>query len=442
MAEDQTIRVLIADDISDTRGSLTKLLKLEDDIDVVGVAQDGLQAVDMADKLQPDVILMDVHMPGLDGVAATEAIRKKWPQVQVIMMSVHDEPEYFRKSMMAGARDFFIKPFTGEELSESIRRVHRSAPQITAQTYSVAETNQGQIHTPAEIPQGKIITVFSAKGGVGCTTLACNLAVAIASDEKKKAALVDCNLPFGDVGLFLNMRFPKTMVDLVPYVDELDDEMVNGVMPLHDSGLKVLLGPPRPEMAELVTGDSLKKMLEKLRSSYEYVVVDTWPSFQESVLAVLDVSDRILLVLTLEMPAIKNAKLFLEIADALGYPGDKVSLVVNRSDSSGGIELSDVESTLKRRVVGTIVSDGKLVTKALNLGVPFVMCAKDSKVSKGVSALAEHIVAPAWNNRPASVADSKAPKEKSGGVGRFFGAIKSNRNESQPAVPPTWHSWQ
>lgn len=384
------ITVLIVDDIADTRENLRKLLYFERDIEVVADVGSAEEGISKTRELRPDVVLMDINLQGMDGIAATEAIHTQVPSVQVIMMSVQGEAEYLRRAMLAGAREFLIKPFGSEELADSIRRVRARAATVVAAAPS-AQVAAAPANAPDAGQRGKIISVFSAKGGVGRTTVACNTALAIRSLTNKRVALVDCSLQFGDVGVMLNLQGNKNIADLVPHLSNLEPELIDGILATHSSGVRVLLAPPRPETAELVTADAIKRILAKLRECYDYVVVDTWPTFQDTVLATLDLSDRILLLFTLEIPAIKNVKLFLEVADALGYPAEKLMLVVNRADSTGGIVMSDVERSLRHPIPIRIVSDGRLATYALNRGIPFVVSNPESQLAKGILGLARNI---------------------------------------------------
>lgn len=428
MPDRKNIRLLIVDDIADTRDNLSKLLFFERDIEVVGTAENGPRAVEMAGQLRPDVILMDIHMPQMDGVAAAEAIRTKWPEIQVIMMSVHGDAEYLRKAMNVGAREFLVKPFTSDELSSSIRRVASLTEHLVVASPAAAPQTEPSPMAPAPSAAGRVIAVFSPKGGVGCTTIACNLAVALGLRSTKRVALVDCSLQFADVGLFLNLQSNTTMVDLIPHIGSLDADVLNSVLATHESGIKVLLGPPRPEMAELITADTIKTIVGKLRESFDIVIVDTWPSLQETMLAVLDASDHILTIFSLEIPAIKNVKMFLEVAEVLGYPTDKIALVLNRSDNSGGIDIGEVERNFNRKTAASIVSDGRIVTQAVNKGVPLVVGARDSKVARGILSLADYVEREPSTSEPPQSVQTGARKSAEPSIGRVFGALRFGRN--------------
>ncbi|MHB0871733.1 MAG: response regulator [Chloroflexota bacterium] len=385
----QKIRVLIVDDFADTRESISKLLYFERDIEVAGSAGDGQQGIQMAKDLRPDVILMDINMPGMDGITATEAICTAIPGCEVIMMSVQGEADYLRRAMLAGAREYLVKPFTGDELATSIRHVYElAADKRTRLAAAMKPAVPEPVAQPESTTSGRIVSVFSPKGGVGRTTISTNVAIALRMLTGKKVALVDCNLTFGDVAITLNLPANTTISDLIPNIRTLDREALERILTTHDSGVRVLAGPPRPELAELITADHLRTVMNLLRSHYDYVVVDTPPSFEDTVLAMLDLSDQILLLTTLEMPAIKNVKLFLEVAEALHYSQNKLTLVVNRVDSSCGIRVEDLEQNIRFKVSATIVSAGQMMTTSVNQGVPVVVSHRDSAVAKNLMDLA------------------------------------------------------
>jgi len=391
------IRILVVDDIVETRENLAKLIGFETDMTIVASAEGGQQAVEFAKRDRPDVILMDINMPDMDGITATEIIANTVPESPIIMMSVQGEQDYLRRSMLAGAREFLVKPFSADELVNAIRHVHEieKVKRARYQQDAPAASPQSPALTAAlQAHRGKIITFFSPKGGVGRTTIATNLAVALHQSTNQPVVLVDGSLPFGDVAVILNMSpKAKTIADLVGSFDQVDAEVLESVLVPHSTGIKVLLAPPTPEAAELITGANIKRVLETLRGSYAWVVVDTWPSFQEQVLTMLDVADVILTLMTLEITSLKNVRVFMEIAEKLGYDEHKVQLVANRNDSSGGIKASDVESSLARKIPHTIVSDGRALVLAVNRGVPFVISHRDSQVAKDIYTLADKLVA-------------------------------------------------
>jgi pilus assembly protein CpaE len=328
----------------------------------------------------------------MDGIAATELLTARVPTASVVMMSVQGEADYLRRSMLAGAREFLVKPFSSDELTASIRQVHlREREKIGRMAVPVVDRVASAVGEP-----GRVVAVFSPKGGVGRTTIAVNTAVAAASEPGRSVVLVDGSFQFGDVGVLLNLNPKnKSIADLVPDLDAGGDaEIVDTFVITHSTGAKVLLAPPSPEMAELVTPAAIRRVLEALRSRADLVVVDCAAAFSDATLAILDVADVILTVLTLEITSIKNMRLFLEVAEQLGYPPDKMELVLNRADSALGIRVADVEHSIGRKVDHTVVSDGRSVVYALNRGVPFFVSNREAQVSQDVLRLARALLGP------------------------------------------------
>jgi pilus assembly protein CpaE len=397
------IRVLIVDDIPETRDHLSKLLGFESDIDVVGSAASGREAIDMASQLSPDVVLMDINMPDMDGISATERLSSEVPTAAVVMMSVQGEADYLRRSMLAGAREFLVKPFSSDELTSSIRQVYsREQEKLSRISYAPPQAGPGggtavAVRSPSTEREngepGRVVAVFGPKGGVGRTTLAVNLAVAAATELGQQTTLVDASFQFGDIGVLLNLNPKnKSIADIIPELEHGEIESLDTFVISHSAGIKVLLAPPSPEMAELITPNGAKRMVEALRATNDLVVVDCPSTFNDTTLAILDQADTVLTMLSLEITSIKNIRLFLEVADQLGYDSDKVRLVLNRADSSLGIRVADVEHSIGRRVDHTIVSDGRSVVYALNRGVPFFLSNREAQVSQDVLRLASAVV--------------------------------------------------
>jgi pilus assembly protein CpaE len=406
MADGEKIRVLIVDDVAETRENVRKLLQFESDIEVVAAARTGREAIQLTQESNPDVVLMDINMPDMDGIAATEIIRQKMPFVQVVILSVQGDQNYMRKAMLVGARDFLTKPPMPDELVAAIRRsgkMSREERAKTSQVYTVAASGGVQTVTDRVNLLGKIIMFYSPKGGTGCTTLAVNLAVALKNDETQ-VVIVDANLQFGDVAIFLNEQGKNTIIDLAPRAEELDPEIVENVMIKHAlSGVQILASPSRPEHGEKVSPDQFTKVLRYLRQMYAYVVVDTSSYLNDITLAVLDVADVIALVTTQDIPSIKNDRLFLDLLTTMGIPVDKIAFVMNKFDKRIAITPEKIGENLKQEVMAVIPLDERTVIPAVNRGVPFMIDNKTQPAARGIYTLAEAMRARLINREPAEL---------------------------------------
>jgi len=413
MVAGEKIRVLIVDDVADTRENIRKLLQFEADVDVVGAARSGKEGIQLSQELDPDVILMDINMPDIDGITATETIRQKSPHIQVVILSVQGDQNYMRKAMLAGARDFLTKPPMGDELISAVRRagemarLERSKSAQPRLAPSTPTGSMGPSTGALGLAEGKIVTVYSPKGGTGCTTLAVNLALAL-HNEDTRVVLVDANLQFGDVAVFVNEQGKNTIVDLAPRVDELDPDVVEEIMIKHEpSGIHILAAPQRPEMAEKVSADQFGKVLNYLRRMYAYVVVDTTPILTDITLSAIDASDVIVLITTQDIPAIKNARLFLDLLQTMGIDRERIVFTMNRFDKRIAITPERVGENLKQEVKAVIPLDERVVIPAVNRGVPFMLDNRSQPVARGVFGLAEAVRA-----QLASIEASEVPAAK------------------------------
>ncbi len=373
----EKIKVIIVDDLITTRESVVKLLQFEPNVTLVAEAGTGLEAIEKVRKHRPDIVLMDINMPDMDGITASQRITGEFPDTQIIMMSVQSETDYIRRAMVAGARDFLTKPFSLDELLTAIHNAHQrrldmpaAAPAVQARPAIDGATG---IALPSEkTDQGKVIAVYSPKGGAGCTTLAVNLAAALARN-KYSTVLVDGSLQFGDINIVMNLKSKTSILDLVERSEELDAELITSVVTSHPSGLKIMTAPPRPEMAEAVKVHHVEALVKQLSQLYSFVVVDTSARLDDMTLAWLDGADRVLLVVQPELPAITHASRFLDLANELGYEKDKVKLVVSGVQQKQGISPADVAKALKRPSPFIIPDDGPVTREAINRGVPVVL---------------------------------------------------------------------
>jgi pilus assembly protein CpaE len=364
------IRVLIVDDNTETQTSLKRALTFETAFEVVGVASTGQEGINLAKSLSPDIVLMDINMPDMDGLAATATISKESPDSQIIIMSIQNETNYMQRAMAAGARSFLSKPPAIDELYATIHNVYDRRR---------AKTYQPEVEEASSSPEAQIIMVYSPQAGAGATTIATNLAAALMRDDAK-VLLMDCNLYFGDVGVFLNVPVRKTIADLSGIVDDVELETVDNVLATHDSGLKILLAPPTPQAAGVITVDQVVNLITYVCTQFDYIVIDTATDLGELNLALFDLAGLILLICTPTLPAVKNVHHILDLLDTLHIDANKVQVVLNRVNSEFEktkitLSVQAIEQNLKRRMIASIPLEERRLLSAVNRGIAVV--AKD-----------------------------------------------------------------
>jgi pilus assembly protein CpaE len=433
-AKKEVIKVVIVDDIPDTRENLRKLLAFEPDIEVVGVAGTGLEAISVASETKPDVVLMDINMPDMDGITATKAITAAVRSAAVVIMSVQSEPGYLRQAMLAGARDFLTKPISSEELYTTIRRVYEGNAAIRQQEAQISSSVQ-QVQTAKKqassaepmLGAGHIIVVYSPQGGSGTTTIATNIASALMRKDAR-ILLVDCDLQFGDVDTFLNIQSQLNMSDLTKAVNDLDQEMIDNVLVTHASGLKVLVSPPRPEQAYDIAPDDVRTLINTLANAFDYVIIDTPTQYDELTLNLFDLAEKIVLVCIPTIPSIRNTRKMLDIFDTLKKPAnlsDKVVFVLNRvvgdkDKSSGTVPAASIENHLKKTIISQIPLDERAVLTSVNQGVPLVAKLRSRSPGRELGMLADQLRQIMEGAEADSLADSDQ-RSKSGLRRSLFG---------------------
>lgn len=393
----ETIRILLADDKIELRQNIKRLLSFEESIEVVGEASNGQEAIDVAKICRPDLLIMDINMPVIDGITATEIVNSELPSVSVILTSVQGDQEFIRRAMKAGARDFLIKPFSNDELIDTIKSVFKS-DQRKRQLYQAPTSGAGGDTGVARVKGGKkegqVVTFFATKGGVGKTTVLLNLAVTLSRYGGHKVAVVDFDLQFGDIAIMLNLIPSRNIISLLEEPPPWTSSVVLDYMIPHEqSGVEVLLAPSRPEYAEIVQVEHIEQTLLLLREQYDYVLVDTSSMFRNIELSILDASQTILVITTLELSAIKDMKLCLDLLQNLNYSPDKIKLVLNRGKPNvGGITYEDVQSGLKKEISALIPTEGRVCIEAINKGTPFMLNDTSSELAQSFIKLAEIIV--------------------------------------------------
>lgn len=302
----------------------------------------------------------------------------------VVIVAHEPDSLLLRRAMRSGCTDVVAADDTIDDIAAAVKRA-----------ISIGERARSAAGAPDEIvgDTGRVVTVFSTKGGVGKTVLATNVAVAIANATGKRVALLDLDLEFGDVGIMLGIRPQHTIFDAAQVIDRLDAAMLTGFMEGHSSGIKVLLAPTRPEDAESVSSARVSKIIDIARSEFDYVVIDTCPSFSETLLAALDRTDELLVVTMMDVASIKNTRISMQKLRQLGYDKGQIRLVLNRSDSKVLLAPAEVEDAIGGKISAHIPSD-RVVPRSVNKGVPVVLEAPRTDVAKSMVAIAKQAVGP------------------------------------------------
>jgi pilus assembly protein CpaE len=365
--KDEIIQVMVVDDIAQTRENIVRSLSFHAHIQVVATASNGKEAIQLARSKHPDVVLMDVNMPDMDGLTATAGVRKVSPASQIIILTVQDDLDYMRRAMMVGARDFLTKPPLIDELVTAVQHAYEFAKQ---ERIKLAAQQPAQ-SAAAQRSHGKIITIYSSKGGTGRTSLAANLAVTLANSETR-VVVVDGDLQFGDVAVMFNEPEKTSVLDLALRAEELDPEFVESVLVSHRSGVK-LIGAPRPEEAEEIRSDQFSKMLRFLSTLFAYVIVDTSTHLSETTLTAIDASDLLLVVTLQDIPSIVSTRRFLDLVPQLKIPSKRLLLVMNGFDERVNISPEKVNKTFQQEIAALIPLEQQVVIPSINRGLPFML---------------------------------------------------------------------
>jgi pilus assembly protein CpaE len=329
---------------------------------------------------QPDEYAV-VLGPSVDLTAAAglaESARVSRPTMSVILVRRRVDTAVLGDSLRAGIREVVEdRDLTG--LGESVRRA-----------YSLWQALTNRAPEEGASTQGRLVTVFAAKGGVGKSTIAANLAAALADDGQKRVCLVDLDLAFGDVAIMLQQLPTHTIADLAD-LPRLDPTTVESILTAHSDGLVTLAAPVRPDATDRVSAKVVGQVLQILKASFDYVVVDTSPSFDDFVLQAFDQTDLLVLIGTLDIPALKNLKVACDTLDLLNMPRSQWLLVLNRADSQVGLSPAEVEKTLGLTITTSIPSS-RAVPSCINRGVLIVQAEPRHGVSASIRALARHCV--------------------------------------------------
>jgi pilus assembly protein CpaE len=330
-----------------------------------------------------DVVVMGPTVDLRTALGIAENMRLSRPTLGVVLVRRRIDTSILADALRAGVREV-VEARDLPALGVAVRRTHELSRSLRRTS---ARTNQ-EADPP---PRGRVVTVFSAKGGCGKTTLATNLAAVLADGGRRQVCLLDLDLAFGDVAIALQLFPVHTIADAIGLGEDLDVEAVLGLLTPHSPGLTTLVAPVEPGTASSIPAELITRILAILRESFDYVIVDTPPAFDDQVLAAFDASDIIVNIATLDVPAIKNLKLTLETLDLLNFPRERWQILLNRSDSKVGLSAHEVEKSLGATIAVQIPSS-RDVPAATNRGVPIVLDQPRHPVSVAIRRFAEEYV--------------------------------------------------
>src|SRR3954470_10687963 len=362
----------------DGLAELREALGRHSEVELVGWSEGVTESAATLTGGHLQVVLHGTRSSGLpeDELAAI----REHTQSPVILLASGEASALLEQALEADVSDVLLLPQMTENVVFSIRKA----------SHSGRRTSGAGSHAPR---RGRIVTVFSPKGGTGKTVTATNLACTFAKYEGKNTLLLDLDLQFGDAAIMLGLEPEKTIYDLVVAPGELDSEKLAGYTTRHQSGLDILPAPLRPEDAELVTEAKLARLLEVARESYDVIVVDTSPFFHGPMLATLDQTDELLLVCSLDVPTLKNVRLSLQTLELLSFPLKKVAVVLNRANSKVGMKQSEVETALERKMTYQVPSD-RAVPLSINRGTPVVLGDAGADFSVAMRDIAKSVANP------------------------------------------------
>lgn len=314
-----------------------------------------------------------------DAMEQIRSLHNQDPALVLMLVAEEVTADLLRMGMRAGVSDVLEAPLDEPKIEAAIEQF---AHDVLKRQTAVVKTEK-----PAKTEDGRIVTITSAKGGSGKTVLATNLALLLNRIPDAKVCLVDADLQFGDVCLVLQLEPRFTMVNAAHELHQLDPELLDSLLTEHPSGLKVLAAPLEPAFADDITTAGLMQMLDVLKETYDYIVVDTASMLDELILSLIEKSDNILMLVDMDLPSVKNAKLALETLRLLKFSTANVQLVMNRSNSKAKLDNKEIEGALKMEIAASVPSDA-IVAASVNEGRPVVETDPKSKVAKGFESVA------------------------------------------------------
>ncbi len=406
-------RVAVIDQDPASSAEIQKLLSVSGFV-VVGTAGYGMEAVSLAKDSDPEVVVIAVEEPIVRAIQSIEAIADLLPQAAIVGYSTIRDATTMRKAMLAGAKDYLPCPLKDEDLINSIHAV-----------MAQEERRRARISGEADEPvaAGTVITVFGAKGGIGKTTIATNLATALVQKTNQSAVLVDLDTRFGDVAILMDIPVEHSIADMAVPEEEITREMLQECLYTHNSGVAILPAPIRPTDWRNVHAGHIERIVTLLTQTYDYVILDTPGTFNDIVARALELASMVVLVATVDMASLKDTLLAIDMLRSWNFPQEKVKLVINATNEASNVQPQEVKRMLGRDVFWSIPYDRNIST-ATQLGMPVVVAKPQSKASESMVEMAYALS----GVRQQRSQRAKEP-QKSGLFSRILGSATEEKTE-------------
>lgn len=375
--------------IDKTEESIEKISKLLKNISDIEISQTSTSIDDLGslilEKIPAIVLIGPLYtLVDIENLLKTQGLSLGF--VKLILFTNEPSSNIFKKAIKLNIFDVIDFPFDYEDIMESINRAKSTIKESMFEKNVISEEESKQ-----KLKVSKNIMFFSLKGGIGKSFIATNLAIDLYNQTKKRVVLVDLNYQSGDIALILDVIPRHTFFDITSIINQLDTEMLSSFLTPHNSGIKVLPAPVDPTQYELISTKATIKILDTLTQICDYMVIDSPSNFSENTLALLEKTDFLCMVTSMDVLSIKNLKVSLEVVEQLKFPQEKILLIMNRANTKVGITKDEIESTLARKIDFTIPSD-RLVLLTINEGNPIINRYPKSAVSKSINNLTKHLI--------------------------------------------------
>lgn len=402
------IRVVALCDPGATQQQITEALSTENEFILVDVLASKDMLARQIRAAEPDILLVDSQIESEPTMDIIDDLALQFPNSAVVAILPNNDPLVAQQVMLAGARAFLIAPFSQINLVSTLRRV----------TELEGRRQQTQAYVPTLLPEAtrplRSVTFFSPRGGTGVTSIAANTAIALAEETGKKVLLFEGKIFFGHLEVMLNLKVQNALSDLIPHAANLDEALIRDVVCPHPSGIHILLAPSNAQIAQGIRAEDIYNVFMGVSRFYDYIVVDAGGPLNDISVTLMDAVDRILLVTTPDLAALHDTSRFLQLSRSLGYPTEKILMILNKAGSEGGVKINDIETVLHTEVYHQIPNDPANVLRCINRGIPFLVYYPRSSASKSIQQLARNLASINMReagHEPALVSGDKAGRD-------------------------------